>query len=108
MTDRDTDLQKLRTELRAMRRGDLLIIAERAIELVPRAKLKALLGDYVRIDDLTGERLPPVPLLKEVQKFHTESLGGRYFESFSVNSRNYMEYSTWGLGSNGTVMLSSA
>jgi hypothetical protein len=51
MTSRITDLESLRKELRAMSRGDLLIIAERAIELVPRATLQALVGDYVHVED---------------------------------------------------------
>ncbi|MGH8655239.1 MAG: hypothetical protein ACREYE_25085 [Gammaproteobacteria bacterium] len=46
MTRRATDLEKVRLALRGLSRGDLQIIAERAAELVPRAKLKALLGDY--------------------------------------------------------------
>ena len=36
MTNQITNLEMLRRELRGMSRGDLLIIAERAIELVPR------------------------------------------------------------------------
>jgi hypothetical protein len=52
MTNRITNLEMLRKELRGMRRGDLLIIAERAIELVPKATLKALVGDYVHVDDV--------------------------------------------------------
>lgn len=43
-----TDLIKLRNELRGLRRSDLLIIAERAAEFVPKASQKALLGDYER------------------------------------------------------------
>jgi hypothetical protein len=35
-----TDLTKLRDELRGLRRSDLLIIAERAVELVSNAKLR--------------------------------------------------------------------
>ncbi|MQM35725.1 MAG: hypothetical protein CRU72_15200 [Candidatus Accumulibacter phosphatis] len=71
-----------------MRRGDLLIIAERAIELVPKATLKALVGDYVHVDDLAEASATPNALLDEVQTFHVDSLAGRYFEDFAVNSRN--------------------
>ncbi len=35
------DLDKLRGALRRMSRGNLLMVAERAIEIVPRAKLTA-------------------------------------------------------------------
>ena len=87
------DLERLRRALRALRRGDLLIIAERAAELVPRAKLGALLGDLVQIDALTQASGAQVPLLKQVQKFHTAALAGKYYQDFSVNSRNFMERS---------------
>ncbi|WP_291981412.1 hypothetical protein [Candidatus Accumulibacter sp. ACC005] len=71
-----------------MRRGDLLIIAERAIELVPKATLKALVGDYVHVDDLAEASATPNAFLDEVQTFHIDSLAGRYFEDFAVNSSN--------------------
>ena len=37
MSGAPPDLERLRRALRALRRGDLLIIAERAAELVPQA-----------------------------------------------------------------------
>ena len=46
------DLEKLRVALRRMSRGNLLMVAERAIETVPRSKLGALVGDMVRLDEL--------------------------------------------------------
>ena len=93
MTHRITHLERLRKELRAMRRGDLLIIAERAIELVPKATLKALVGDYVHVDDLAEASATPNAFLDEVQTFHIDSLAGRYFEDFAVNSSNCTEHS---------------
>ncbi|MGH9897093.1 MAG: hypothetical protein ACREA0_34875 [bacterium] len=50
MIRRATDLEKVRLALRGLSRGDLLIIAERAAKLVPKGKLKTLLGDFVRLD----------------------------------------------------------
>ena len=51
------DLEKLRVALRRMSRGNLLMVAERAIELVPKTKLGTLVGDMVRLEDLTtGKR----------------------------------------------------
>ena len=93
MTSHITNLEILRKELRAMRRGDLLIIAERAIELVPKATLKALVGDYVHVDDLAEASATPNAFLDEVQTFHIDSLAGRYFEDFAVNSSNCTEHS---------------
>lgn len=51
------DIEKLRVALRRMSRGNLLIVAERAIEITPRAKLRQLVGDMIRLDDLAkGKR----------------------------------------------------
>lgn len=88
-----TDLTKLRNELRGLRRCDLLIIAERAAELVPKTNLEALLGDFMHVDVLVVPGSKRAPLIEEVQKFYSESRDGRYFESFEVNSKNFMDRS---------------
>ena len=88
-----TDLTELRTELRRLRRCDLLIIAERAAELVSKANLEPLLSDFMHVDALVVPGTMPVPLIEEVQKFYSESCDGRYFEQFEVNAKNYMEHS---------------
>jgi len=93
MSGAPPDLERLRRALRALRRGDLLIIAERAAELVPQAQLGALLGDLVQIDAQRQANEAQAPLWKEVQKFHTAALAGKYYQDFSVNSRNFMERS---------------
>ena len=87
------DLEKLRVALRRLSRGNLLMVAERAIEIVPKAKLRALVGDMVQIDELAERARGPTPLLEEVRKFHGASLRGDYYESFNVNSKNYMDKS---------------
>ena len=69
------------------------MVAERAIEIVPRTKLRALVSDMVRIDELAEGKRGPAPLLDEVQKFHDASLRGEHYESFNVNSKNYMDKS---------------
>jgi hypothetical protein len=93
MTSRKVDLDKLHVALRRMSRGDLLMVAERAIGIVPRAKLDALVGDLVRFDELTQGQPGAAPLLAEVKKFHEASLRGEYYESFNVNSKNFMDKS---------------
>ena len=82
MTSRKVDLDKLRVVLRKMSRGNLLMIAERAIEIVPKARLPALVGDMVRLDDLAPGRAGAAPLLDEVRKFHAASLAGEYYETW--------------------------
>lgn len=90
MTRRAIDLDRLRVALRQMSRGDLLVVAERAAELVPRARLRALVGDRVRLEELTGASLDAPSLLNEVRKFHARALRGEYYESFDVDSKNFM------------------
>lgn len=87
------DLEKLRVALRRMPRGDLLLIAERAIELVSTARLGTLVGDMVPLDQLIGSKGRAASLLDEVRKFHDAGLRGEYYDSFDVNSRNFMEKS---------------
>lgn len=93
MSGAPPDLERLRRALRAMRRGDLLIIAERATELIAQAKLGALFEGFVRIDAQTKVNGAPVPLWEEVQKFHMAALAGKYYQDFWVNSHNFMERS---------------
>ena len=87
------DLEKLRTALRRLGRGDLLVLAERAIKVIPQTKLRTLVGDMVQLDELAKGKPSPSLLLKEVRKFHAASLEGDYYESFGVNSRNFMKKS---------------
>lgn len=48
MTQHLLDLNSVRADLRTLNRGSLLIIAERAIELLPATQLSALLSDFVQ------------------------------------------------------------
>lgn len=93
MTARAVDLEKLRVALRRLSRGELLMISERAIELVPRTRLTALVGDVIGLDELTKTKAGAVPLLAEVRKFQEASMRGDYYESFAVNSKNFMDMS---------------
>jgi hypothetical protein len=89
------DIEKLRAALRHMSRGNLLSIANRAIELVPQARLSSLVAGMVRLDLLIiseGTR-DAATLLDEVRTFHDACLRGDYYESFAVNSKNYMDTS---------------
>jgi len=93
MTRRAIDLERLRVALRRLSRGNLLVIAERATELVPRAKVRALLGDFVRLGELAEPKSGAAPLLEEVRKFREASQRGDYYEGFDVNSKNFMRKS---------------
>lgn len=63
----------MRAELRALNRGSLLIIAERAIELLPAAQLNTLLSDFVRLTTRPSEAGDaPVSLPDEVREFYVQ------------------------------------
>lgn len=83
------DLEKLRTELRRMRRGTLLTIVERAIEMVPPSSLHVLVGDWVHWPDyqMTSDAASP-SLADEVQRFQSAVARGEYWEDFFVTSKN--------------------
>ena len=59
-------------------RGNLLIIAERATELLPTRKLNALLADFMPLNEVTSSAR--VSLIDDVRLFHAASLAGEYHE----------------------------
>jgi hypothetical protein len=103
------DLEKVRAELPRMKRGSLLILVERALELVPRSKLQELLKGHIKADAPKRADVPKrgdVPkradapkqaaktlVLAEVKRFHSAVVARRYYEGFNVNSKNYREKS---------------
>lgn len=93
MTGRPSDLARIRLLLRQLSRGNLLIIAQRAAELVPSAGLPALLGDFVQIAASVDATTDAPSLLDEAREFHATSMSGAYYESFAVNGRNYTQQS---------------
>jgi hypothetical protein len=87
------DREKLRDALRQMRRGYLLKVAERAIDLVSSETLEALVGDFMQVPRLAEGQPGEASLPDEVNEFSEESLRGDYFDSFDVNSKNCMDLS---------------
>jgi hypothetical protein len=67
--------------------------ARRAIDLLPRSRLAGLVGHSVPLDDLAPSKPTAASLLGEVKRFHAESLAGKHYESFAVNSKNFMDKS---------------
>ena len=94
MTEPLIDFTAVRAELRALDRGALLIIAERAIELMPAAQLSTLLSDYVRVETSPTEaNHAPVSLPDEVRVFYDTAMAGQYYETVEINNRGGQEQS---------------
>jgi hypothetical protein len=93
-----TDRPLVRMTLRRMRRRELLLVAYRAIDLLPEGCLPDLLADLTKLPRLDTAVPRDPPLLEDVQIFVTASLGGKYYESFDVNWKNC---SQWSAGTDG-------
>lgn len=94
MTEHLIDYTAARTDLRALNRSSLLIIAERAIELMPAAQLSTLLSDFVRLTARTAEAgNAPVSLLDEVRAFYEAAMAGKYYEAVAINNQGRQEQS---------------
>ena len=94
MTQHPIDFNSVRAELRAMNRGSLLIIAERALELLPATQLSALLGDFVQLAASPAEAGDaPASQLDEVRGFYDAAMAGNYHEAVEINNRGRQEES---------------
>lgn len=80
------DMKALRRSLRQLSRGDLLLVAERAANTVPNGALASLLADRIELQARDGSE--DVSVLDEVLAFHAQSMAGKFYESFDVNSHN--------------------
>ncbi|MDM5182134.1 hypothetical protein PO883_33730 [Massilia sp. DJPM01] len=94
MTEHLIDFTAVRTELRALDRGSLLIISERAIELMPATQLSILLSDFVRFTVRPSEAgNAAVSLLDEVRAFYDAAMAGNYYEPVEINNRGRQKQS---------------
>ena len=94
MTQHLLDLNSVRADLRTLNRGSLLIIAERAIELLPATQLSALLSDFVQPTVPPAEAdNAPVSLLDEVRAFYDAAMAGKYYKTVEINNRGRQEQS---------------
>lgn len=94
MTNHLIDSTVVLAELRTLSRGTLLVIAERAAELIPADQLSALLGDFVKLDAITCNTMgPEAPLLDDAREFFDASMAGHYYEAVEINNRGRQEQS---------------
>ena len=93
MNQESVDLEKLRIAVRQMDRGQLLIVVERAIELVSGQQINALVAGMLQPPLVDESEYGPTSLPEEVRKFCDASLRGAYYESFDVNWKNSKQQS---------------
>jgi hypothetical protein len=84
------DRDALRNVLRRQEGTALLILLDRALDLLPEELLPQLVEGYVHPEEILRADHSPEGLLKMVRRFHAASLRGDYYEDFWVNSKNSM------------------
>ncbi|MGM0577772.1 MAG: hypothetical protein ACQEXJ_18745 [Myxococcota bacterium] len=87
------DRDKVRAEARKLDGTGLRVWLDRAIDMLPDEAFPELIEDYVWLKDILADEGTQPDLLKTIRRFHQESLAGRYYQDFNVNSRNFMEKS---------------
>lgn len=83
------DREKLRKKISHLPAENLQMLLDRAIDLLPAAKLTAFMAGHVRRADVVADSAPKVVLLDVVWAFDTASRRGKYYEAFNVNGHNY-------------------
>lgn len=87
------DRDKLRAALRRLGDEYVFNMLDDAIDLLPPAKLARLVSGYLDVKQLRPDGPGKKNLLAEVRAFDTASRAGKYYESFNVNSKNFMDKS---------------
>ena len=87
------DRDKLRAALRSLGDQYAFYMLYDAIDLIPPAKLEKLVSSYLDVKQLRPDAPGTQTLLAEARAFDTTSRAGKYYESFNVNSKNFMDES---------------
>lgn len=87
------DRDKLRAALRRLGDEYVFYMLDDAIDLLPPAHLEKLARRYLDVKQLRPDGPGKHNLLAEIQAFDRDSRAGKYYESFNVNSKNFMDKS---------------
>jgi len=88
------DRDKLRAAIRRLGDEYVFYMLDDAIDILQPAKLAKLVSGYLDVKQLRPDAPGKKNLLAEVRAFDTASRAGKYYESFNVNSKNFMDKST--------------
>lgn len=100
MARKRIDWETLEPALRKLKKENLLQVLHDAYQALPASRVASVFGGYVdlttpdsTISSRTRRSTAPQRLLEAVEQFHADSLAGQYYESFNVNSKNFMDKS---------------
>ena len=94
MASQSIDRDKLRAAIRRMGSEYVFYMLDDAITLLPQTKLRKLIAQYLNPAELRPHGERKGNLLADVKAFQKASLTGKYYQPFSVNSKNYTEKSS--------------
>ncbi|MFU8805305.1 MAG: hypothetical protein ACNA8W_15940, partial [Bradymonadaceae bacterium] len=83
----EIDRDKVCAEARKLDGTGLRVWLDRAIGMLPDEAFPELIADYVHLRDVLADENTRPDLLRTVRQFHRDSLAGRYYQDFMVNSR---------------------
>jgi len=90
-------LPKLRKLLRQADREQLLGYFDIVLDTIDETQIDVIFGDLYY--EQVTQQLSPEEVLQNVQQFHTDSMAGKYYAPFQINSKNYAwippETETW-------------
>jgi hypothetical protein len=93
MAGQHIDRDKLRAAIRRMGSEYVFYMLDDAITLLPQAKLRKLIAQYLPTE-LRRDCTRKVNLLADVEAFQKASLTGKYYQALAVNSKNCTEKSS--------------
>ena len=88
MSGGELDLQRIRRVIRGSGSETIFFLLDDALSLLPPAKLRQLLAQYLKPEQFVSEVAVKRDLLAEVQAFQKACLAGEYYEVYDVNSKN--------------------
>jgi hypothetical protein len=87
------DRDKVRAAIRTLPAEYVRYMLADAVELLPPARLHAVARQYLDLRRLRPDsNTARANLIADVKAFEHASLAGDFYESFEVNSRNFMEH----------------
>lgn len=87
------DRAKLRAAIRRLGDEYVYFLLDEALDLLSEGKLVKLVGQYIDMKKLRRDGASRGDPFEEVTEFQRASLAGEYYESFYVDSKNYMQMS---------------
>ena len=91
----EIDRDKLRAVIRKLGNEYVFYMLDDAIDLLPPVKLHKIVRKYLDLKRLRPDSVKATKssLRADLKAFEKASLAGEYYESFNVNSKNFMEKS---------------